>query len=465
MMHKSNDFFKVTLPYTLKAKITIRLLTGIYALVGLWKGRKWKLPKQNFEENPREGGLLGALYLGYKYYYRPHRKAEKGIEKYFKNQDLNFKTLTDEDIDKTITMTVGGDLMPYEWINRQSCQHLWDEVGHWFFDADLVIANLETPIDISKPANCVPELMLSDMYFNGSDEIFDVFNAFSKYKGYDLLSTANNHSMDMGEDGLVATMHYLEEKKVAYVGTSLTKEAQQRPVILERQGIKFAFLSWTANLNQCLAPDDKPFMVNYLRLNVPDVDVSSLVEQAKAARKAGADIIVTMLHVGNAYQVFPSAHTQANFHKIFDATGTDLILGYHPHNAQPMEKYSFNDPFTGEAKNGFAIYSTADFIAYDIFVWDRMIPLLKLHFQSSKRTQKVSLQQIELQATYMFGTKSPKNNIPELRMLPLLPLCDALRNGNVPIFLDPISVQEVLHLEWFLKRYFLPNNTSPLILK
>lgn len=448
--------FPVTLPYTLKGRVVIYLLEQIYALVGLRYRTKWRIPRKNFEENPREVGWLGAIYLGYKYYFAPHLDAEGDLAAYFQNQQLDFQGFEKENIQSEVTMSIGGDLMPYEWINRKATEHLWEEVGDWFFGSDLVIANLETPIDKNKPASCVPELMLSDMYFNGSKEIFDVFSGNGRYKGYDLLCTANNHSMDMGEEGLIETIDFLKSKNIPYVGTSLSEEEQAQPIIIEKNGIKFAFIAWTANLNQLLPPEDKPFMVNYLRLNVPDINLSPIVEQAKTARQAGADIIITMLHVGNAYQAYPSAHTVENFHRIFEQTGSDVILGYHPHNAQPMEKYEFIDPFSKEKKQGFAIYSTADFIAYDIFVWDRMIPLLKLTFQQSQH-QKTTLSHVEVKPTYMWGTKFPKKGEEQLRLLDLKALTQKIKAKEIPSFLDDLSVKEAEYLDWFCDMYFLPS--------
>jgi hypothetical protein len=447
--------FPITLPYTLKGRVVIYLLEKIYALIGLFYRSKWRTPRPNFEENPREVGWLGAIYLGYKYYYAPPLEAENHLASYFKQQQLDFKSTSQVPIKAEVTMSIGGDLMPYEWINDKATTHLWDEVGDWFFGSDLVIANLETPIDTSRPASCVPELMLSDMYFNGSEEIFNVFAGNGRYKGYDLLCTANNHSMDMGEEGIIQTIDFLKTKNIRYVGTALTKDEQAQPVLIKKNGITFAFLAWTANLNQLLPPNNKPFMVNYLRLNTPDIDLSPIVAQAKAAREAGADIIVMLLHGGNAYQAYPSAHTVANFHRIFEQTGSEIILGYHPHNAQPMEKYEFIDPFSGKKKCGFAIYSTADFIAYDIFVWDRMIPLLQLTFQKYQNND-TQLTQVEVKPTYMWGTKFPKKGEEQLRLLDLKALIRQIQAGTPPAFLDELSIEEAIYLNWFCDTYFLP---------
>lgn len=460
-MNKYRIPIEVIMPYTNKGKIIAKLLKYFYKIVGIFLSKKWQIPIPNFEENPRIGGIKGAIYLGYKYYYKPHLVAQNDLAHYFQKQHFEFKRIT-ENKASSVSISVGGDLMPYEWINRSATKHLWDEVGDWFFNSDIVIANLETPIDLTMQPICVPEMMLSDMHFNGSAEIFEIFSGNGKYKGYDLVATANNHSLDMGVDGMLRTMDFLEKKGVAYVGTSKNQEQQDTPTIIERNGIKIGFIAWTANLNKFLPPHDAPYLVNYQRLNLPDADLSPLIRQAKQTREAGADIIVMILHVGNAYQAYPSQHTVDNFHRIFEATGADVILGYHPHNAQPMEQYAFVDPFTKLPKKGFAIYSTADFVAYDIFTWDRMIPLLKLTF--SKVGNDTFLSDIKIKPTYMWGKKYPKPGEQALRMLDLFALMQKIeQNKDIPSFLDELSIAEAIYLYDFCRKYFLPQQYQHLL--
>lgn len=415
---------------TLKGRLLVGLLKAFGKLLHLINGKKWQHPKSGFEENPATMTKGDIMYFGYKYYYKPHETAEhnSGLEEYFKNQDIDFTPPADFIIDKEITLSAGGDLMPYKVITKQSTKHLWDEVGDFYFGSDIVFANLETPIDLTRKPNAVPEVMLNDMLFNGSEELYHIYNGNGKYKGYHVLSTANNHSLDMGGQGIVNTLNFLDDKKVAHVGTARSVDEQDSSPIIERQGMKVAFLAYTYSMNKFLPIKGKEYMTNYIRLNQAEPDISLIINQAKKAKQRGADIIVCSLHMGNAYQAYPLQQTVDVFHEVFNKAGVDIILGGHPHNAQPMEKYSFTCPHTNISKNGFAIYSLADFVAYDIFTWCKMPIILKLKLAKGKQANKehTIISGLDVMPIYNYGTIN--NGVFEMRFLPLMD--DKVKNMN-----------------------------------
>lgn len=352
----------------------------LYFFVHLLKKREWSSAKVQFGENPVTMKWHDIIYFGYKYYYAPPKKASsKKVEEYFEQQDISY--LLAKPINSTLSISVGGDLMPYECINRKQCENLWDEVGEWFFDADIVTANLETPIVEKKAASLVPEVMLSDMGFNGSKEQFHVFSSLGKYKGYDILATANNHSLDMGEEGVLETAYFLKREGVKFVGTAINVQEKSYEII-EKNGIKIGFLAFTYSMNQYLPIEGKEYLVNYLPLNEPNCDLGKIKEQCKELNEAGADILFIHLHQGNAYQKYPCEHSITLYHRLFEECGIDIIAGGHPHNVQPAEMYDFTCPYTQKEKKGFAIYSLGDFIAYDIFKDCQKPVMLKLHFDT-----------------------------------------------------------------------------------
>ena len=118
--------------------------------------------------------------------------------------------------------------------------------------------------------------------------------------------------------------------------------------------------------------------MNYLPLNTKDCSIDMIEQQVRDCRNAGAEFIICSVHAGNAYQVYPSELTVKLFEKIFETCGVDVIAGGHPHNMQPWRSYTFKDPNTGKEKQGFAIYSLGDFIAYDIYTWCHVTAFLKL---------------------------------------------------------------------------------------
>lgn len=318
------------------------------------------------------------VYFSYKYYFKsPLLPDSPSVDHHFQGGSVPAVELIDP-----VSVSIGGDLMPYELIKPEFVTELWDEVGDVFFGSDLVFANLETPIDLSRPPSYVPEVMLNHMLFNTDEQTFRIFSGNGKFKGYDVLSVANNHSLDMGIDGLDASMDFLSSEGVLPVGARRTRETNSSGIV-DVKGIRLGFVAFTYSLNEFVNPsvneangiDNK---VNLLPLNVPDAQIGRIIEQVDACRKDGAQFIILSLHCGNAYQIYPSEVTVNLFSRVFRETGVDVIAGGHPHNLQPWRFYDFVDPVSGKMKRGFAIYSLADFIAYDIYTWCHLCAMLKL---------------------------------------------------------------------------------------
>lgn len=424
----------------------------VWLLMGclhLFRWKKWQYPPAGFHDDPLHFTFKDILFFAYKYYFRTLEKAEKnsGLEEYFLTQDFSFPEKPKGST--TITLSAGGDLMPYEWVNPAATKHLWDEVGDYFFGADIVFANLETPFYINEPASLCPEVMLNDMYFNGSPELYNIFNGNGLYKGYDVLSTANNHMLDKGVAGLEDTLGFLENKEVEAVGSAYSKEDQDNFPIVEREGVKVAFLAYTYSLNKLVPIAGKEYMTNYLPLNQPGCDIGLIVRHAKLAKERGADMVVCSLHCGCAYQAYPANHTVDLYHRVFDEAGVDVILGHHPHNPQPMEQYQFTDPFTGEDKLGFAVYSLGDFVAYDLNIFCRMPLLLK--FEITKSTAHTFVSGLRVLPAYIAGKHTANGH--ELRLLNLQKLGE--NNFNHP-FMDKVLTNEAKILHGFLGKHIIP---------
>lgn len=445
--------FPQVLPYSLRGKIWLIVLKIFFGFFRILKGKKWQMPLANFEENPPFCTREDIFFLGYKYYFQTPVYFPNSIIEHFTKQKIRFSLPKNFVPQNTITLSVGGDLMPYAWIQKDYTQHLWNEVGKFFFNGDIVFANLETPIHLQKSVSLVPEVMITDMLFNANMEMFEIFSGKPHFKGYDILSTANNHSLDMGEEGICKTIEFLESQKVSFTGTARNWQERDNFPILERKGIKIAFIAYTYSLNREVLPKGKEYLVNYERLNFPDCSLERLQKDVENAYKRGSDLVILSLHTGNAYQMYPSEHTIQIFHRIFSECGVDIILGSHPHNPQPMEKYDFICPFTQKKKEGFAIYSLADFVAYDIFVWDRLIPLLKLHITKGAcgKETHTQISRVEVLPTYLWGSKKGKK---ELRFLNLECLVSQIQRNEVPAFMSKKCIREAIHLYELWQKIF-----------
>lgn len=413
----SKFFFKLFFPvnpWSIKGKLLVLLLKLVYSPIYFFSFGLLNYPRKGFEENPAYYRWFDALYLGFKYYFKPIRNSEKNqnLRNYFRKMNLQFFIPQGYKETNNLSLNVGGDLMPYEFINQKNAKNLWSEVGEDFFSADIVFANLETPIDVNKPVGLVPEVMLNDMYFNGNEDFFNVINGNGAFKGFDVLSIANNHMLDMGEKGLINTLNFLENKKVSFVGSSKNLIDYPEFIIKEINQIKIAFVAFTYSMNKELPINDKLYLTHFERLNNENPEIANTVNACLNARKAGADLVVLSLHTGNAYQVYPSVHTVNAYHKIFQNSGVDIILGGHPHNAQPMEKFEFVDPINQKSKQGFSIYSLADFVSTDIFVWCRMP--ITLSFQISKGVVAgeifCGIKELKVRAFYICGNFDGANS-------------------------------------------------------
>jgi len=380
---------------SIKGYVLNALLRTVYAIVHVFLGRAWKRPLKNFEENPATYTRKELLYFGYKYYAYPHTEAETPEQaQHFKTQPYQWVSHHQPES----TLSIGGDLMPYKVLMDADSSRLWEEAGS-FFDADLVFANLETPMDLSRPPSWVPEVMLSNMYFNGNEALWQVFTNQNKGR-FDVLSVANNHMLDQGYEGLEATFEFLSQKGVMAPGGRKEPEFDPSGYLCVRGGITYGFTAWTYSLNTCIPDTTRPWRTNLLPLNVPGADFTPIYREADALRKAGAEVLVISLHGGNAYQAFPQEHVISNYRRIMEQTGAEVIVGTHPHNAQPWEFYRYADLKGSGMKTGLIIYSPGDFIAYDIFKWCHLPCTYKLGFQ--RTGQGVQLTAFEPQFWY-FG--------------------------------------------------------------
>ncbi|MFN4080314.1 MAG: CapA family protein [Saprospiraceae bacterium] len=446
-------------PWSRRGKLLTVLLRFLYGLVRMFDGKRWSELWPEHHEDPLTMKPAERLYLGYKYYYQPVWQSEAGsdLERYFADKQDEICLPPGFRAETEITLSAGGDLMPYDAIRPEVCAALWDEAGDFFFDADIVTANLETPLDLSRPPASVPEVMLYHMYFNASEQMFEVFSGLGRYRGFDLLSVANNHALDMGEAGLMGTLDFLDRRQIAWCGAARTEAERLRIPIIERKGIRVAFAGATFSLNAETLPPDKPWLLECHPLNLPNPDWSVLVAQCQLARERGADLIVAHLHMGCAYQAYPSMHTLRNIREFCSLSGADVILANHPHNPQPFELLRMADPFSGKSKDVFVSYSQGDFVAYDIFSWCHAPLLYRLRF--SKGAEGTFLSGIEARVYYT-EAETRGGRIVQLRFRDASAL---LANPEAARSLSAFSQKEWPYVRFFLKNRLLPGNLSRLL--
>jgi hypothetical protein len=186
--------------------------------------------------------------------------------------------------------------------------------------ADLAIANFENP------APDQPRYHTSGTVFSADPALIaGLANA-----GIDYVSLANNHIRDAGGAGLLQTIANLRKDGIASSGSGRNLAAARRPGVFTVNGTKVAILAYDAIAAGYHATSTKigsaPLAASYVRADV------------KAAREAGADLVIVFPHWGTEYQSKPFAAQQRLARMIIDA-GADVVIGNHAHWAAAMEVY------------------------------------------------------------------------------------------------------------------------------
>lgn len=189
---------------------------------------------------------------------------------------------------------------------------------------DLTVANLETPIIAGAPVADFSVTFRSDPGVENS--IADA--------GINLVSLANNHTMNMGDEGLEKTIELLNEAGVAFVGAGMDATAARKPVIVERGGMRFA---WLGYVDSAFTP--AIYEATDTRAGVAFMNTDALREDMEHVREtADADVVIVTLHAGTEYTHSPNTAQVEFAHAAIDA-GADLVIGHHPHVLQTVEEY------------------------------------------------------------------------------------------------------------------------------
>lgn len=281
-------------------------------------------------------------------------KQEIENERLLKNEakEKEDKKNIKEETDTTFTLSAIGDVMCHDTqyidaynadTNNYDFSYVFDEIKFYTQTADIAIGSLETSFagEDRKYSN-YPR-------FNSPDAL-----AYSlKDIGIDVLSTAGNHCLDMGFDGLSRTIDVLNDADIAHLGTYKTQEDQNQVLFKYVKGVKIAFINYTYGTNGISIPKDKDFCVNL-------IDRDLIKRHIETAKSQNADMIVACMHWGTEYRTTANKEQEDLADFLFQ-NGVDIILGNHPHTLEPMEK-RFVTLEDGSTKECFVIYALGNFI-------------------------------------------------------------------------------------------------------
>lgn len=223
------------------------------------------------------------------------------------------------------TMLAVGDIMLSRAVAKRMRQHGYDypfaSTSEFLRSADITFGNLETSITPG------PEVQPFEMSFRADPESAVAL----RDAGFDVLSLANNHTPNFGENGLQDTMRYLDETGIIHVGAGTDMEAHQ-PKSLTANGIRFAFLAYN---DSDVVPAS--YGAGEARLGTAFMDTERMQASVRAAKES-ADIVIVSMHSGTEYELFPNDSQTAFARAAIDA-GAEIVIGHHPHVVQTMEQY------------------------------------------------------------------------------------------------------------------------------
>jgi poly-gamma-glutamate synthesis protein (capsule biosynthesis protein) len=166
-----------------------------------------------------------------------------------------------------------------------------------------------------------------------------VFRCLTKYvsglknAGFDVLSTANNHSFDQGPDNLEFTIDYLKSVDILPVGTfkqSQLSNSMELDSSIKKGDTIFGFLSYSYTARNDGGKSRHDQIATMHDLEQLKSDIQNLEPQS--------DIVVVSMHAGTEYVRTPNAEQVSFAHAAIDA-GADVVIGHHPHWVQTIEIY------------------------------------------------------------------------------------------------------------------------------
>ena len=258
-----------------------------------------------------------------------------------KSEEIFFSSTVESFPEGIKTILLSGDIMldrgVEDLIKQNSIYYPFQKISHFLRGIDIVFGNLEGPI-VKNP----PELLDNSLKFAFN---LDVMKAIS-WCNFNLFSLANNHTLDMGKEGLEETKRWLRKYRVAFVGDPLFGNLNDQDFSFSTD--KIIFLAF----NQIFPYIDKE---------------EKIIKTIKTVKSLNPDnFLIVSTHWGEEYKLINSSAQQKLAHQLIEV-GADLIIGHHPHVVQNIEKYQgklifyslgnfiFDQYFSPDTQQGLAV--------------------------------------------------------------------------------------------------------------
>lgn len=208
------------------------------------------------------------------------------------------------------------------------------QVKRYFAGAQVVFGNLEGPLTERGAA----EQDKTYVFRSPPQKVSQALKA----AGFNVVSLANNHTLDYGAEGLTQTMEALDAAGIAHAGAGATLDQARQPVIVEAGGKRIAILAYSLTLPESF----------YAQANKAGTAFGheAVVRRDIAAARRQADIVLVSFHWGQEGKTALRDYQVQLGHAAIDA-GAAAVIGHHPHILQAVEHY----------KDGVILYSLGNF--------------------------------------------------------------------------------------------------------
>ena len=192
----------------------------------------------------------------------------------------------------------------------------------WFSEADISMVNLENPLTsggspVEKKFN-----------FRARPEYADILT----YGGVDIVTIANNHIYDYGDQGVYDTLNKLAEKSIHFIGAGRNINEARHPVIFYIKGFRIAYFAYYGTHKHS---DSNPATEDSAGTAARQLPI---IKEDIAKYRDQVDYIVVNFHWGNEKAEYPEKNQVLFAHSVIDF-GADIIVGHHPHVLQGIEVY------------------------------------------------------------------------------------------------------------------------------
>lgn len=232
--------------------------------------------------------------------------------------------------DRTVRLLLGGDTMlgrnVDETIATRGISHPLDPLVDRTRAADLVFVNLECAITPHDTRYAGPK---KAFYFCAAPHAVDVL----QHAGVDLVSLANNHALDAGEQGLADTIDILDDAGIAHAGAGRTLAAASQPAFVEHEGVRIGVLAYCDHQADFAAGEEKPG-IRYVDVEAPET--GDVLADEVVALASDVDCLVVAMHWQPNWAPYIEPTYRSLARTLVDA-GADVIWGHSPHHFQGVE--------------------------------------------------------------------------------------------------------------------------------